>query len=221
MLSTDANPLPSQRGPVTTPSLIIAGTTSGAALLVGCAYVGYRVSHARLQRDVAAVAAPAPSLAPPASPAPPAAPAARGALRAPWWRVWLPGPGATRSPAALALKAFAYGSLLSLATFGAASFALTYYLHTTVPRPPFEDYRLTGRDVHGLSAEDRATVVDFGLWLDEREVSDELKRDRARAAAAAASGASAAAHQSAALAAAAALRALAVTSGAGASEGLR
>lgn len=94
------------------------------------------------------------------------------------WRTFLPGPGATRTPAALALKAFGYGTLLSLATFGVATWSITAYLHSFGPKPPIDSYYLTEKDVKGLSREDREAVVDFGLWMDAREVDENLRLER-------------------------------------------
>jgi hypothetical protein len=37
---------------------------------------------------------------------------------------------------------------------------------------------LTEKDVKGLSGEDRAAVVDFGLWMDAREVDEKLRLER-------------------------------------------
>jgi hypothetical protein len=37
---------------------------------------------------------------------------------------------------------------------------------------------LTEKDVKDLSGEDRAAVVDFGLWMDAREVDEKLRLER-------------------------------------------
>ena len=153
-------------------TLVLTGSLVGTCFLAAGAYLGYVFNLRRIEllddkwsgRESARTQTSSKSLT--------SSQASRS------WRTLLPGPGATRTPAALALKAFGYGTLLSLATFGVATWSITAYLHSFGPRPPAESYFLTEKDGKGLSGEDRAAVLDFGLWMDAREVDEKLRLER-------------------------------------------
>jgi len=173
---------------------VATGVICGLATAISGGYLGFRLYRARLAAEesssasVAAAAAARPASAPaPASAASPAGAAAVRRRGAHAWRALLPGAGAATTPVGIALRAFGYGSLLSLGTFGVAAWALASYVRRAAPRPPDEDYIMSARDLAGVAAaEDRAAVIDFGLWLDPTEVSDALKAERSAIAAAAA-----------------------------------
>jgi len=154
-------------------TLAVTGSIVGACFLAGGAYLGYVFNLRRIEllddkwsgKGSTSLASHSASLS--------STPVSRRS-----WRTLLPGPGSTRTPAALALKAFGYGTLLSLATFGVATWSVTAYLHSFGSRPPVDSYYLTEKDVKDLSGEDRAAVVDFGLWMDAREVDEKLRLER-------------------------------------------
>ena len=170
--SATASPAPWRIEATPRETLMQAGLIIAASVFSFGTYLGYRVSSDRLASAEAAQSR-GPAAARPAT-----AEAARASARL--WRRMLPGPGATTAPAALAAKAFAYGTVLSLATCGSASLAIAAAVQRAAPRPPPEDYLLTGRDVEGMPPDERQLVIDFGLWLDPRDVSEPLKRERAR-----------------------------------------